>query len=254
MIKLLISMLLCLSVASTQNTINIITTKSLNVKLQNFELSFIKEIISIYNKKNNENYLLNIRYLSSYKEIFEEIDKSSSTDLICSIRAITISKEREKKYDFSHPYMPIKQVLIADMSKLAEITNWQKKTYTIGAIESTVHSRTARKLAEKYSLNLYEVSEMNNVERYLFEGRYDYYVGDISDTWITDNTQFLADFDGALLSYYGILYPKNSILKPKFDKIITYFIKTSRFYKLLKMNLGENVVDYYKDIRKSEKY
>jgi ABC-type amino acid transport substrate-binding protein len=47
---------------------------------------------------------------------------------------------------------------------------------------------------------------------------------------------------------FGILLPKNSKLKEKIDPIIKYYVKTSRFYQLVKKYFGEDASNYFKNL------
>jgi ABC-type amino acid transport substrate-binding protein len=89
---------------------------------------------------------------------------------------------------------------------------------------------------------LAELAKFYNVE---------YLIADIGTVWVDKNFQFAADFDEARLSYYGIMFPKNSKIKNVFDPVIKSYVKSPTYLKFLKKRYGQRIIEYYKEVTKS---
>ena len=236
-----------------QEVVTVLSFES-SSKLILFELDFLKQVIKLYNTKHAYKLSLKVISVRDYSDIFKKIGSSKETDLICAIRAITITEERKKKYDFSSPYLPIKQVLITNKDKLSSIKNWRDSRYTIYGNKNTIHYKNAKLLSNKYGFKFYKPKSNKRivVNNYLKKGEIDFYVGDMTDVIVTERV-ILADFEEALLSEYGILYPKDSKLKRKLDKFVKYSVKSPTYYKLLVKHFGNEIAVYLKTLSEEKK-
>ena len=248
--KYIVSIILVLSVF-TQNTVSIITNNS-PTSLRNFEHDFIKQVVNLFNAQNENKLKLKFVYKQTYNELFNTIKESRKSKFICAIRAITITENRKEIYDFSYPYMPIKQVLITMKTRKYKINNWKNSKYTIYANKRTVHWVNMLKLVKKYSFKMYKPNanekRANIILSELRENKIDFYVGDMIDVLNYDFLSILDHFEGALLSEYGMIYPKGSTLKTKLDKYIKYFVKSRLYYKLLVKHFGQDIANYFSEL------
>ena len=243
-----IYLLIVINITLCQDTIIVYTIPS-KFKINAFEKDLFKEIIKLHNYKTEKHYSVRFVDLNDYSDLFTEISKSDKNDLVCAVRSITITDERKKKYEFSHPYLPIKQVLITKKNSTLNKRTWRNKKHTIAAIENTVHYKAAILLSEKYGFKFRATKEILTTYDELLQGKYDFFIGDISECWNNNYVIFLDDFENAELSNFGIMYPKNSQLRKELDPFLSYFLKSPRIYSLLKKHLGDGVVKYFKEIR-----
>ena len=237
----------------SQNTVTVLTYKS-DSKLRLFELDFINQVIKLYNVKNKNKLSIKIHSERSYAKIFKMIESSKQTKYICAIRSLTITDKREKKYDFSYPYMPIKQVLMTKKQYKTGIKNWKNSKHIIYGNPNTVHFENVKMLSDKYGIKVYKPKDPEiNIISYLNNGEIDFYVGDMTDIFVIDDIEILSEFDGALLSHYGIMFPKNSILKEKLNRYIKYLAKSPIYYKIVFKHFGRNIADYFKTLSEDQK-
>jgi ABC-type amino acid transport substrate-binding protein len=247
--RILIIIIILFTKSFAQDSVSIIISNGVS-KLTAFEAEFMTQVITLYNAKNEDK--LNIKFvrMSNYGEIFKRIREASKTDLICAIRAITITEERKNIYDFSYPYMPIKQVLISLKKNYDIFKDWKNPKHVIYANRLTMHWENALELSKKYNLIFYKPKSTKDesMTRYVRSGDIDFYVGDMSDIFAIKDLTMLSNFDGALLSHYGVLYPKNSVLKTKLDRYIKYFAKSPLFYKVIVKHFGTDFASYFKNL------
>lgn len=211
-------------------------------KLREFEQEFLIDIIELYNFKYDSTLKLNFQLVPNYKSIFDTLKTSSNTTL--SINAITWTKEREKHYDFSVPYMPITSII---MGKSGVSYDLENKPYIVNYKRNTVHKETATQYANDKKFKLDEYQEHIDVFSVLDSENIS--IGDYTDIWYTDEFQLLKTLDKFKNSNYCIMYPQNSTLRKKLDSIILYYTKSSKFYLLLKRILGNDISTYFRDLK-----
>ena len=237
----------------SQNTVTVLTYKS-DSKLRLFELDFINQVIKLYNVKNKNKLKLKFVYKQTYNELFNTIKESRKSKFICAIRAITITENRKEIYDFSYPYMPIKQVLMTKKQFRKGIKNWRNSKHIIYGNPNTVHYEKVKMLSGKYGIKIYKSKNREtNVITLLNRSKIDFYVGDMTDIFVIKDIEILSEFDGALLSHYGIMFPQNSILKEKLNRYIKYLVKSPIYYKIVFRHFGRSIADYFKTLSKDQK-
>jgi glutamine transport system substrate-binding protein len=209
----------------------------------------ISIVVKRTNAKLKQKLKINFIEVENFIDLFNAL--KTNKDNACAISALTITKERSKSYDFSYPYMPIKEVILT--TKSSNRNDWKKQGTTIALVKGSVAENHYSVFKNKYKLNviLIDYKTYKTIHTEINNRKIDFFVTDIAQTWTDKNIRLVSDFDEAKLSYYGIMYPKGSKLKKLLDPAIKSLIHSPSFLNLLKKNYGQKIVDYYREVSKS---
>lgn len=219
--------------------------------LYQFNSLLISNIVDMSNKRNRTNYIIKMKYVESYEKLFQEIEKSENLSL--GIDGITITSERQKKFDFSIPYMPVKEIIISHKKFGFNSADWKKNSMKIAVVENTIHEVHTTVFKKKYNINLVLYSTHNSVVEALDKGTVQFYIGDVSEIWLSEEFEFISDFPEAKLSYYGILYKKGSPLKKIFDSTMKYFLRSPKYIRIIQKYFGADVAEYYREVEENKR-
>lgn len=73
-----------------------------NFKKPGFDIELWQELIQVYEEQTGERFIYEYHKVDTFKHIFDRLETGIST---AAISGITITKEREKRVDFSHSYL-----------------------------------------------------------------------------------------------------------------------------------------------------
>jgi ABC-type amino acid transport substrate-binding protein len=214
------------------------------LKVRQFELALIKKVISIYNGKNKQK--LKGKYLQLDEKngvwyyLYDKA-KEKSKDLVCGLTSGTY-EANHPHVDFSIPYIPVKLVVLGkkDGNKLNK-----NKNYRLGYINSVSARKALSYIFENYRITKIPVRNYEQLYSMLQEDKIDLYYADSIDEWIYDGLEIKYTVKNKT-TYMGFVFQKNSLLKPKFDSILKYYVKSPAFYQLLKKYFGKDLQKYYK--------
>ena len=210
---------------------------SLTYSVNELEEEIFKNIVALYNLKSKKQLSYTI-HKESFTDILKRMEtQSGDSTLIMS--GITVTKEREKRYDFSIPYLPIEIVLFS--KKGTRITDFSE--LNVGYIEGSVEEKLAKDLKKKYNCSLFPYPDFLEKHNSLKANK--------TNVMIADNIALFVDHSIKIIHSlkstkgWGIVYPKGSELKEMFDPIIRYYIKSAKFYELLYNEHGKAIADYF---------
>jgi glutamine transport system substrate-binding protein len=216
----------------------------------NFNTKVIKQIIDLYNKRNEEKIELKLKKFPGFIPTFDLFKRKSGDHSILYINSITITNEREQIYDFSIGYFPIRAALISLKDNPLSIEDIVKSGLRVGIVEKTAFDLTFIKkhtLQRKHKLQVYK--NIFLLHDALKIKKVDYYIGDALEAWYFDNKKLIDILYDAPFQKYGILYPEGSKLKEKLDPIIKYLIHSSSFYQIVKESFPNLDEKYFKIVR-----
>ena len=232
-------------ILNVNDTIKVHTVKS---KTNIYSKEIVNIIVNRTNAKLKTDYKLKFIEVDEFSELFTVMKKTDNFS--CAVSAITITKERSKKFDFSYPYFPIKEAILTSRNKKFKPDDWKRTGTKIALVKGSIGESHISTFKEKYKLKtvLVDYKRYQNLQYEIETGKIDFFVSDIVESWTNKNIQFVSDFKEAKLSYYGFMYPKDSKLKKIFDPAIISFIRTPSYLRLLKKNYGQKIVDYYREV------
>jgi glutamine transport system substrate-binding protein len=166
------------------------------------------------------------------------------SDLDIGMAGITVNKDRLQTYDFSNPYFESTNMIV--MKKGTSIKNANdligKK---VGVQNGTTGQSAAESILGKNNKNIskYETTAMAFMS--LENGDVDAVVNDntVVNEYVKNNKDknvvSIEDREHFKSEFYGIMFPKGSNLKPKFDKALTKVLGDGTYEKLYKKWFGK---------------
>ncbi len=169
-----------------------------------------------------------------WNPVFAEL-KAKTADM--SISAISITSDREKTYDFSVPYfLSTNKILVPKNSSIKSGADLKGKTV---AVQTGTTGQTAvEKILGKNSPNIKKFSTISLAIMEMLNHGADAVVAD--NTVIEQyarlnpgkNLKVVEDKNAFVPEFYGIMYPKDSKLKPVFDKAINKIYSDGTYTKI----------------------
>jgi hypothetical protein len=216
--------------------------------IQKFEKKFIENIVSLYNKRNKEKFIIKFRKKNTFLEYFGEIKNSKKSDFICAIDAITNSDLRQQMYSLSEPYLPTMGV-IATTSSYPEkdSLDWQKSGRRVGVVSGSQFEHYKDLWDILTQSKLVMINHRTEFVEKINQNRIHYAINDELLTIANPDLRVQYYFTSRLLVNYSILYPKNSPLKNLFDPYIIYFRKSPAYMRLLRRTFGKEGMGFIKE-------
>ncbi|MGE8204871.1 basic amino acid ABC transporter substrate-binding protein [Heyndrickxia sp. NPDC080065] len=159
------------------------------------------------------------------------------------IAGITINKDRKSTYDFSNPYFESINMIVVGKDSTVENAK-DLKGKKIGVQNGTTGQMAAEKLFGKNNKNIskYETSAMSFMA--LENGDVEAVVTDnaVANEYVKKNpdknVKTVDDKTNFSPEYYGILFPKGSELKAKFDKALNDVLDNGTYTEIYKKWFG----------------
>jgi ABC-type amino acid transport substrate-binding protein len=216
-----------------------------DTKVALLEAEIVKNIFKLYNVHNsNDKLTYRVTYLKTFDQVFEALDNTENKDYSFSMCQITITAEREEKYDFSIPFIPIKE-----------------SVYTLKSREDKEYKKDGVKIA--YQKGSTQEEQITNLEKYkivpvvfdIIRGKIeslrkkdvDFVIGDNIEVWGKTDLVIVENMDTQSGSGVGFLYSKSSKLRKKLDPYIKKYISSQSFINYLIRDFGKDVANYYKE-------
>ena len=236
---------------SAQKTVTVYDVPD-DTKVAELEGEIIKNSFKLYNAHNPTDKLkYNIIHLKKFKEIFDTLDNTKEKNYVFCMYQITITKDRQKIYDFSVPYIPIKESIYA--LKNRKDKDFRKKGIKIAyQIGSTQEKQIG--YLKKYKIEPVDFNVIGEKITALREGKVDFVIGDNIEVWGKNDLLVVEDMKEQPGSGFGFMYAKGSTLRAKLDPYILKYITSQSFFNYLIRNFGKDVVDYYKENIKNKAY
>jgi polar amino acid transport system substrate-binding protein len=247
--RFFIYLFVSLSLLVSQEELIIVKT-DYQSKIQTIEQDILNNVLALYKKRAGKN--LKLRFIGSkdFSKLFSMVDSlaSSNKDNTLLLTAVTITKERLRKYDFSVPYMPAKDVIFGKKDKW-ENGEWVFGAMRIGYTNKSVQEKIAKAYKVKYGVQIKAFHSWEHMVEGLHKNEIDAGLMDNVSVWADDRLMVIKDVEKEYQqgNGFGILYPKGSALKAKLDPIIRYYIKSQKFYAFCAKQYGREVADYYKE-------
>jgi polar amino acid transport system substrate-binding protein len=173
-------------------------------ELQGFDIDLIKAIAAAEG--------FNIKLVNTpWEGIFATLD-SGDRDIIIS--GITITENRKKVVDFSHPYFPAQQAIVVPKGSTIKTLD-DLKPLTVGVVSASTADIVVSKVLGKNSTSIKRFDNTPLMLQELFEGGLDASVGDVGVAmfYIKNNPQkqFELVFDNNFeQQYFGIAVAKGN--------------------------------------------
>jgi ABC-type amino acid transport substrate-binding protein len=172
-----------------------------------------------------------------------------------AIGSVTATAERDKKVDFSDPYLPVRLVLIAPAGRLAE-GNYKDSLAgkSVGAITGSTSAARVEKLGTEVS-NLSGKTHYSSNEE-LFEALFkeppdvDAAVTDITHYWNLKEKE-----DVVLVSSMSepqglaVVLPEGSPLKDRVNEFLDSFLHSASYYTLVRQYFGKEASEMIRATR-----
>jgi glutamine transport system substrate-binding protein len=202
-----------------------------------------------YNKRNTDKIRFLYKKLDNFDMAFKYLDANAGNNSILYINSVSITTEREKRFDFSVPYFPIRPAAIAWKENKVDMRNIYDKSYQVGVIKNTVNVNFAKEIVAKSGQKLIYINENDFILNYLIKGDIDFYIGDAITPWINRDYQLIHIYKEFKEGGYAILYPKGSELKKKFDSTIKYIVSSPRYFRMVKKTIPNINSRYFERVK-----
>jgi len=233
-----------ITIAFAQESLQVVRLNS-GFITNELEKEIIENVVDLYNRKNSDKFILDFQTVHSVPHLFSSMDRANKEENICFLSAITITNERQQKYDFSVPYLDIEECLFRlDKHVLKE--GWQNRFLKVAYVIGTTEEALVDSLQKVYKIVSVPTSDFKEKVALLQAGKVDLMVGDNILGWYSDTFKIVQSLSTHKKTQYGIAYPKGSPLKNNFDKYIRYFTQSEKFLTLLKHMYSKDVADYFR--------
>lgn len=194
-------------------------------------VGFDVDIMDALSKASGYKYkLVNV----GWDPVFAEL-KSKTADM--SISAISITTDREKTYDFSNSYFrSINEIMVPKDSEIKTAQDLKGKTVAVQ--QGTTGQFAVEKVLGKNNPKIKKFKTVNLAIMELLNHGADAVVADngVMDYYVKNNPgknlKTVGDENTFEGEFYGIMYPKDSKLKPVFDKAIKKIIDDGTYTKI----------------------
>jgi hypothetical protein len=216
-----------------------------------YEQGMMEILTEKINKKNGATYRLNFVNLENYEILNQKVEMKD--DKLCAIGRLKITNQNLRDYDFSHPYLSVKEAIVTLVNQFWYQADWMNKGSRIAAFKESLNHEQSKifKNTYKSDIILLESSTRSRISNLLLKAKFDFCITEAIDTWNNRNLEHLSEFKEAKLYQYGIMFPKGSVLKKTFDEEIKEFVNSEENYQLLKRIYGQEVMEYCKKLNKS---
>ena len=237
----LISILIILQFIIAQKKEILVIFNGNNSKMTKFEISLISNLLFEYSKSSGERIKLKYKGVKKFNNTFQIIN-SGHRDKTLAVNTISITKDRQKKFDFSIPYVKNSYSYLSTK----EFNYSEGSPLRVGYVKNTLYESLIKKQSDK---SVVEKKAYNNVRdciKDMKSQKIDVIFTDYIDAWAYD-LKFIKAVSKEANDKFGIMFPKGSKLKKDLDLIFAKFSKTDKFYKLIEQNLGAKAVKYFKE-------
>lgn len=246
--RLIFIILISIYFSFSQLNLNIVKT-DYQSKIQTIEQDILQNVLELYERRSRQTISKRSFGSKDFSELFGIVDSlaESSKDNTLLLTAVTITPEREEKYDFSIPYMPAKDVIFGKKDRWKG-KSWNFKSMRIGYTRSSVQEKVAEKYKKLHGVEIKAFHSWEHMVEGLHKGEIDAGLMDNVSVWADERLMVIRDVEQEFQQGkgFGILYPKGSSLKKKLDPIIRYYLKSQKFYAFCERQYGKEVAGYYK--------
>lgn len=210
-------------------------------KLAKFEVKYIRDLLAVYEKEFNKE--VNILYsgIKDFNNNFKILDASRKDNTVV-INNITITEDRQKKYDFSIPYIYNKYALLSRKDYF-DAFNSQKTR--IAVVKGSQVESFVADLMKEMECSLSTFSGISAAVDALQAKQIDIIVDDYITSWVYD-LRVVRVFKPQLSNEFGLMFNKGSRLKQELDHVIRKYQKTIKFRQLIKQHFGVHAKNFFK--------
>ena len=205
----------------------------------------ILEIIQeLHKRKTNEEIHFNIIKVTRFSDILTSLTKTKN-EFSMSMSGISITSEREKLFSFSVPYIFVSECIIR--LKESEDRNWKEKGSRIGYMPGSTFEQKIKVLSKKYPIQPVAIKYGVDGFTALKSRNVDFILADNIYVWENKGLKIVHEFKNDVVSGYGIVFKKKSVIKKILDPYLDYIIRSSGFRsKILKL-YGNEYIDFFKN-------
>lgn len=196
-------------------------------QIKGFDLDFIKVVAK------EAGYDINV-VNTGWDPLFVEV-KGKTADF--GISAITINDERKQTYDFSTPYfLSTNEILVPKDSPIKSAADLKGKKVAVQ--NGTTGQEAVEALIGKNNQELKKFKSNNLAIMELKSGGADAVVADntVVEEYVKNNPNenlvVIKDDTVFKKEFYGLMFPKGSVLKADFDKAITKVLENGEYTKI----------------------
>ena len=205
-----------------------------NTKLMRFELDLMKELINRYVDSKGGKLKTQYKGVKEFSSSFEQLEKYNKNRTVV-INQVVITPAREKKYDFSTPYMSTHYALISRKDFL----NLDKKDeFKVGFVTGGIYEQLSDDLSKTVHLIKAPYASVSVAIKDLAQKKIDLYFTDDVDAWVYD-LKIFQYFQKEKVSYYGFVFNKGSKMRDEINDIYAKYKTTTNYKQLIKKHFGD---------------
>ncbi len=204
-------------------------------KVEGFDVDFIKAVAE------EAGYEVKVEH-TGWESMFVEV-----TDKIAdlAVAAITITDERKEGYDFSVPYYASSNmILVPKGSDIKSVEDLKDKVISVQ--NGTTGQEAAEAILGENSKDIKKFEDINLAILELMNGGADAVIADkpVLEGYITNNPDqnlaVIGDEAAFTKDYLGIMFPKGSELKTKFDEAVNKLMDNGKFAEIYQKWFGKD--------------
>jgi ABC-type amino acid transport substrate-binding protein len=207
-----------------------------------FDVELVKRFFAWHKSRKNRELSHRVDYVNTLNQLLKRVE-AGGCDL--AIGSVTATKERDKRVDFSNPYLPVRVVIFAPEGGFA---GGDMKTElagkTIGAIEGSTHIKMLKDLqSEVPNLTIktdYPTAEDLFTALLEDSSAIDAAITDLTHYWVLNMTEKIT-LVGSVGEEQGLafVFPEGSALVELVNEFLDFFTHSSVYFTLVRQYFGQ---------------
>ncbi|MCB0279323.1 MAG: transporter substrate-binding domain-containing protein, partial [Calditrichaeota bacterium] len=226
--------------ASGQNDIHIIFNGN-NTKLTRFELELSKNLVNRYLLEKKRKQKIVYHGVKEFSNSFDMLNKSDS-EYTLLINQVSITTEREEKFDFSRPYM---RNYFSLLSRKDFFYKGKQQKLIVGCIKGSIYDQLSSDLSRSYeNIEIAYYSSNSVCAKDVQTRKIDLYFADYYEAWV-HNLKLFRIINQDIVDNIAIVFKKGSQFRNDIERILISYQESDDYKQLIKRHFGDYATDFF---------
>jgi polar amino acid transport system substrate-binding protein len=218
-----------------------------------FDVELLQRFVAWQKSRRGSTVSYRITFVNSLNEL---LSKAETDQCDMALGSVTATPERDKRVDFSDPYLPVRIVVMARAGRLSPGGSQNDLSgKTIGAIQGSTHAKALEALQRDMpdlSMKLdYTTAESLFSDFLKRNSELDAATTDLTHYWVIKKTEDI-ELVTSLGPEQGLAFvlPNGSELREPLNEFLDYFTHNQSYFSLVRKYFGQEADDMIRMARK----